>query len=119
MYFKRECEMAATAKNCGKKISKKFSHDLTGHINSEESEKTVKYLGYDLSRGGMNPCEACAEAKAKMKNLPTRVHTVDTIVRPRVIPARPNNLMSLDISTIKAPEGVKITVSKPNLATYY
>ena len=65
MYFKRECEMAATAKNCGKKISKNLAHDLTGHINTEESEKTVKYLGYDLNRGGMNPCEACAKGKGK------------------------------------------------------
>ena len=114
MYFKRECEMAATAKNCGKKISRNLAHDLTGHINTEESEKTVKYLGYDLNRGGMNPCEACAEAKAKMKNLPTRLHTVDKIVRPRVIPAKPNDLISLDISTIRSPKGVEITVSKPN-----
>ena len=62
----------------------------------------------------MKLCEACAEAKAKMKNLPTRVQTVDKVVRPRVIPARPNDLISLDISTIRAPKGVKITVNKPN-----
>ena len=36
------------------------------------------------------------------------------MVRPRVIPARPNDLMSLDISTIRAPKGAKIAVSKPN-----
>ena len=95
IYFKRDCEMAATAKNCGKKISKNLAHELTVHINGEESKKTIEYLGYDLSRGGMKLCEACAEAKAKMKNLPTRVQTVDKVVRPRVIPARPNDLIRL------------------------
>ena len=98
--------MAATAKNCGKKIIKKLAHELMWHINGEESKKTVEYLGYDLSRGGMKLCEACAEAKARMKNLPTRVQMVDRVVRPRVIPTRPNDLISLDISTIRPPKGV-------------
>ena len=91
-----------------------LAHELTGHINVEDCRKTVKYLGYELSRGGLSPCESCAEAKAKMKNLPTRVQTVTTVVRPRVIPARPNDLVSLDISTIRAPKGVNVTVTKPN-----
>ena len=114
IYFKRECEIAATAKNCGKKISVGLAHEITGHINVEDCRKTVKYLGYELSRGGLNPCEVCAEAKAKMKNLPTRVQKVVKVVRPRVIPENPNDLINLDISTIKAPKGVNVTVTKPN-----
>ena len=49
IYFRRECKVAATAKNCGKKISVGSAHELTGHINVEEYQKTVKYLGYGLS----------------------------------------------------------------------
>ena len=74
----------------------------------------VKYLGYEMICGGMKLCEACSEATAEMINLPTRVQTVAKVVRSRVISSRPNNLVSLNISTIKAPQEVKITVTKSN-----
>ena len=61
----------------------------------------------------MNTCEACTEAKVKMKDLTRRIQTVAKVILPRIISARPNDLFSLDISTINASEG-KRTVTKLN-----
>ena len=71
----------------------------------EDCSKTKKYLGYDLGRGGLNKFEACADVKAEMKKLPMRVQMVAKLVSLTVIPAKPNDLVSLNISTIRAPKG--------------
>ena len=35
IYFKQDCEVAATAKRCAKKISAGLAHELTGLRNAE------------------------------------------------------------------------------------
>ena len=61
----------------------------------------------------MQPFSACGEAKARQKNLPTRIlsRQVVRINVPR--PSEVNGKVNLDISAIKAPTGVKVTVMRP------
>eukprot|EP00957_Ditylum_brightwellii_P193164 14708329-Ditylum_brightwellii.AAC.1 len=61
----------------------------------------------------MEKCVACAESKAQQKNLPTRIEVVKKEVRIKEVPKKVNEHMCLDISTIKAPANVKVTVTKP------
>eukprot|EP00957_Ditylum_brightwellii_P095324 7260999-Ditylum_brightwellii.AAC.2 len=61
----------------------------------------------------MEQCEACAEAKAKQKSLLSRTELVKRIGTKKDTPKQVNERINLDISTIKAPAGVKVTVKKP------
>ena len=63
-------------------------------------------MGYEIARGAMKPCKACADAKAKQKNLPTH--------REHVPSKESNERIFLDLATVKAPKALKVTVSKPN-----
>ena len=111
-YIKRK-EVATTAKNNGKQMSVRLAHDVSGHTAKENSKTTMMYLGYKVAQEEMQPCSACAEAKARQKNLPTRVLS-QQVVRMKVpIPSEVNGKVNLDISTIKTPKGVHVTVTKP------
>eukprot|EP00957_Ditylum_brightwellii_P076350 5802770-Ditylum_brightwellii.AAC.1 len=83
-----------------------------GHVNEADTHKSVKHLGYEVKKGALSPCEACAEAKAKQKSLPTRVVTIVTVIKPKIKVGKVNEQMHLDISIIKAPAGVNVTVDK-------
>ena len=63
-YFKKK-EVATTAKNNGKKMSFRLAHDVSGHTAKEDSKITMKCLGYKVAQGDMQPCSACAKAKAR------------------------------------------------------
>ena len=45
------------------------AHDKLGHDYEARVRKMAEYLGWDLVKGSLNPCEACAMAKAKQKNI--------------------------------------------------
>eukprot|EP00957_Ditylum_brightwellii_P179276 13657734-Ditylum_brightwellii.AAC.1 len=83
------------------------------HVNEADHRKSVKYLGYEVKKGTLSPCEACAEAKAKQKSLPTRVLKTVTVIKPKIKVGKVNEQMHLDISTIKALAGVNVTVDRP------
>ena len=64
----------------------------------------------------MDPCDACAIAKARQKNLPTRVEVEKKVIRTKVKANVPNGRIYLDLTTIKTTKLMKeqkISVSKP------
>ena len=50
----------------------KQAHERLGHHNEVTTRKIAKGLGWHITRGSMLPCQACAEAKAKQKNIPEK-----------------------------------------------
>jgi len=48
------------------------AHSLLGHINEDATRRTAHQLGWTLTRGSSKPCEHCAQAKAKQKNVNKR-----------------------------------------------
>ena len=66
---------------------------IFGHASEDETRKTAEALGYRVVRGTMKPCDACAAAKAKQKNVPKKSEHVKA--------ERPNERVFLDISTVK------------------
>ena len=65
-----------------------------------------KSLGFLLTRGNIQKCLFCAVAKSNQKNAPKK-STHETA-------KKANGRVLLDISTIKAPKGIKAKVTKPN-----
>ena len=53
----------------GTKMSIDTVHSLLGHLHEDASQKVAQYLGWEISCGSMKPCEHCAKAKAKQKNV--------------------------------------------------
>eukprot|EP00957_Ditylum_brightwellii_P099700 7595106-Ditylum_brightwellii.AAC.1 len=84
-----------------------------GHMNEADCKKAVQYLKHTISSGSMEKCVACAESKAQQKSLLTRTEVVKKEVRIKEVPKKVNERMCLDISTIKAPANVEVTVTKP------
>eukprot|EP00957_Ditylum_brightwellii_P182982 13937172-Ditylum_brightwellii.AAC.1 len=60
----------------------------------------------------MEQCEACAESKVQQKSLPSKREVVKKGVHIKGVPKKANECMYLDISTIKAPANVKVTITK-------
>ena len=89
------------------KIPIKKAHEMFGHSSEEATRKTANALGIVLSRGELGTCEACTEAKAKQKNLhakaPDKTKKAEEV----------NGRVYLDLSTIKAPKNLNVTVSLP------
>lgn len=52
-----------------KKINIVDLHSKLGHINEADSRTVARQLGMTISRGTLKPCESCALAKAKQKNV--------------------------------------------------
>jgi hypothetical protein len=104
MYYKRTSEMAMSAMDHGTKMNIMKAHDLLGHCSEDMTRATAKSMGWILS-GGWNPCESCATAKAKQKNVPKESeHQAAT---------KEENRIFLDIATVKkAKDGPPVT--KPN-----
>ena len=83
-----------------------LAHELLGHGDENSTRETAKALGIEIARGTMKPCKACADAKAKQKNLPTHGEHV---------PSKDSNeRIFLDQATVKAPKALKVNVTKPN-----
>ena len=70
-------------------------------------------LGYNVISKDNIPCEACAEDKTNQKSLNKKTIVINKVVKHVTIPNGINEKASLDISTIKAPKGVRVNVTKP------
>ena len=78
------------------------------HIDKDKVREMCKYLGYTIQRRTRKPCLPCREAKAKKKPIPR--------ISDRKLSTIPNELMFLDIATIKKPKQCTTvkTLTKPN-----
>ena len=82
-----------------KKVSRTTAHGLFGHTNNDSVSESSAYLGYVIIRGSMNPCNACREAKAKKEPIPKISSRTPSIM--------PNQLMFLDLATVKKPRNAQ------------
>eukprot|EP00957_Ditylum_brightwellii_P069192 5254080-Ditylum_brightwellii.AAC.1 len=75
MYIKRKPDDSVEVATIGRVIDRPIkvtaAHGIMGHVNEADTCKLVKYLDYEVKKGALSPCEACVEAKAKQKSLPT------------------------------------------------
>eukprot|EP00957_Ditylum_brightwellii_P180986 13788079-Ditylum_brightwellii.AAC.1 len=62
----------------------------------------------------MAKCEHCATAKAKQKSLLSRIEVLETKLHDKETATAVNQRLYLDISTVKAPDHFKFTVTKPH-----
>lgn len=75
MYFARQdvgemTNVALTSKKRSETMNIKEAHAKLGHFGEDLTRKTVKLLGWTLSRGTLGTCEPCTIGKAKQKNVP-------------------------------------------------
>jgi len=105
-YIKRKM---AKETSCGNVLQEKISvakaHALLGHANEEATRATAEHLGWSLSRGN-KPCQSCAEAKAKQRNVPQSTKGIKA--------NKPNGRLYLDLAKLKAPNEEIKQSSKPN-----
>ena len=87
-------EVAAPALEGGETIDINKFHALLGHVSEEKARAVAKYYGVKLS-GKFVPCSACAEAKARQRNIPK---SVPDDRKCSVVGER----LHMDISSIKA-----------------
>lgn len=90
-----------------KKINVNLAHELFDHGDENSTQETAAALGYEIARGAMKPCKACADAKAKQKNLPTH--------REHVPSKESNERIFLNLATVKAPKSLKVTAKRLSL----
>jgi hypothetical protein len=102
MYFKRKHVVA----NASVKMTIQQAHEKLGHFGEDAARATSSVLGWRITRGRLVPCDACAAAKAKQKNVPrtSRNHEKASKEAGRIF---------LDNTTIKGPDKEN-TVTKPN-----
>ncbi len=88
------------------KVNIKRARKCFGHMNEIATCKTAAQLGMELSRTGFATCESCAIGKAQQRNVPKESlgDKVTTF----------NGRVGHDLSKIKVPEGLDITINKPN-----
>jgi len=105
MYMQRDSEIAGAGADTVVRLTVAQAHDKLGHMGEDLTRKTAKALGWELSQGGLKPCDACSAGKAKQKNVPKASEH---------IPATTNNeRIFLDIATLrKNADGPNVT--KPN-----
>ena len=95
-------EVAGASAATNKKIVLiKKAHEWLGHSNEDATHETAKQLGWQLSQGELGVCDACTEAKAKQKNLHTKMAEEMTDKA-----MKPNQCMYLDLATIKSPKSM-------------
>jgi hypothetical protein len=111
-----ESEMANSviqAVESGSKIAKKIlkanikrAHKCFGHMNEIATCKTAAQLGMELSLTGFAMCESCAIGKVQQHNVPKE--------SPGEKATTFNGRVGHDLSKIKVPEGLDVTINKPN-----
>ena len=79
---------------------------MFGHIGNDATSEACKYLGYKISWGSMKPHTSCKEARAKKEPSPK--------ISERKTSAIPNEIVFLDISTIKKPSSVTTIQASTN-----
>ena len=88
----------------GSRMNIDRSHDLLGHSNKDNTRATAKHLGWELSKSA-KPRKSCAKAKAEQKIVLKRMS--------RKKASRPNERLFQDLATVKVPEALNITVTRP------
>ena len=99
IYIKRGTEeISNVSTDRTMKVSVNKAHELLRHPCEVETRKTAKALGWELTREGMNVCEACSIAKAKQKNVLKESNHEKTSVA--------GERMFMDLMTIKKSDGM-------------
>jgi hypothetical protein len=107
-------EVAALLTEKKRKVSSDVAHGLLGHMNEADGRKIMSHIGYELKKGGLTKCGACAEAKAKQRSVLKRTEIVSVEVTPKKLAERVNERIHLDIQSVKAPPNTDVTITKPN-----
>ena len=76
----------------GKSILTKKFHQITGHTGEYLLKPTAKYMKLNLI-GKLPPCETCAKAKIRQRNIPKK--------KLKQLPTRPGYRIFIDISSFK------------------
>ena len=79
------------------------AHCQLGHHNEDATRKMAAQVGITITRGAMNTCQACAEAKAKQKNIYKRSED-----NPSDKALVKHGRVFMDISSIKDNEDLKV-----------
>ena len=67
--FIRDTDLAAVSTEGQVRMNINKAHALLGHGDDNSTRQTAKALGWVITPGAMAPCEHCAKAKAKQKNV--------------------------------------------------
>ena len=78
-------------------------HEELGHMGEQTCRKIAKHVGIQLTKGSLKPCEACAIAKSRQKNLPNKEKKV-TISDDKVEVKEINEMISIDLAKIGIPK---------------
>ena len=70
--FIRDSDINATSTETGVRMGIEKAHRLLGHGDENSTRLTAKKLGWVITPGKLKPCEHCAKAKAKQKNVTKR-----------------------------------------------
>ena len=88
----RVIDHAHSAVEPGKSILTKRFHQITGHTGEYLLKPTAKYMKLNLT-GKLPPCETCAKAKIRQRNIPKK--------KLKQLPTRPGYRIFIDISSFK------------------
>ena len=88
----RVIDHAHSAVEPGKSILTKKFHQITGHTGEYLLKPTAKYMKLNLI-GKLPPCETCAKAKIRQRNIPKK--------KLKQLPTRPGYRIFIDISSFK------------------
>jgi hypothetical protein len=86
--------------------SVKQAHQQLGHKPEDLTRQMAKHLGWMVTRGTLKPCESCARAKAKQKDIKT------TKEEPSKKATDVNGRVYLDISSIKEKDLETLTLEQ-------
>jgi hypothetical protein len=92
IYLKRNVEVSAMQID-EFKISVNQAHERLGHVSEELTRKISQDLGWQISKGQMDVCNACSVAKARQKN----------VTKAAVQSDKPNERVFLDLARIEQP----------------
>ena len=70
LYYAHETEIAGADRDNDPTMTIEQAHVRLGHSSEDATRKAAKALNWTLTKGTMKPCDACAAAKAKQKNVP-------------------------------------------------
>jgi hypothetical protein len=96
IYLKRVAVGTSETTNVSVTRSIKTAHCMLGHKNEDVTRKMAKYLGWNITRGMLKVCEACAKAKAKRKDIKSKPED-----GPNTKAMAVNGRIYLDISSLK------------------
>ena len=88
----RVFDQAHTAMEPGKTISIRKFHQITGHTGEHLLKPTANYIKLKLI-GRLPPCEVCAQAKIRQRNIPKKIM--------KKLPTRPGYRVFMDICSFK------------------